>query len=82
MAALTPDLWDSAALPLLCPLWVWRTGGHLAGVMSSSRSVSPGMRAAWALTARALFWTRSWGAEENSWLVVIPRGAIPCSLKS
>lgn len=57
-------------------------GGHLAGVISSSRSVSPGMRAAWALTARAFSWTTSLWPEENSWLVVIPLGAMPCSLKS
>lgn len=40
------------------------------------------MRAAWALTALAFSWTRSLWPEENSWLVVIPLGAIPCSLKS
>lgn len=40
------------------------------------------MGAAWALTARAFSWTRSLWPEENSWLVVMPLGAIPCSLKS
>lgn len=55
---------------------------YLAGAISSSSSVSPGIRAAWALMALAFSPASSLRLDENSWLVVISLGAMPCSLKS
>lgn len=64
----------------------WRGVGrgscHLAGAISSSSSVSPGISAAWALTALAFTSVSSLRLDVNSWLVVISLGAMPCSPKS
>lgn len=61
---------------------VSRTPRYLAGAISSSNRVSPGISAAWALMARALSLSSSLRPDVNSWLVVISLGAMPCSLKS
>ncbi|PWA22161.1 hypothetical protein CCH79_00020383 [Gambusia affinis] len=57
-------------------------GAYLAGAMSSSSSESPGISAAWAPTALAFSAAGSLRLDENSSLVVISLGAMPCSPKS